>query len=309
MRIALLGATRRGHLFLEKLASLAPDAELLVFSFREEPWEPPFLDDLRALTLARGGQFFEAKQLGSPRWTPVWESAPVDLMLVVSWRYMLPPTVFRRPRLGTFVFHDSLLPEYRGFAPTVWALLNGEDHTGVTLFEIAESVDSGDVVDQQRVPIGPDDAIGVVLERVTEAYLQLLERNLGALLSGQAARRSQDEARATYTCKRLPEDNAIDWSAPTERIFNLIRAVSAPYPGAYTTLQGERLRVWAARRLVPERRYVGRVPGRVAEVRQGEGAVVLTGDGALLLTQVQRDGGPVVGAAEILNSPAQTLGR
>jgi methionyl-tRNA formyltransferase len=309
MRIALLCATRRGYRLLEKLASLAPDVELTVFSFREEPWEPPFLDDIRVLTLAHGGQFFEGKQLGSSRWAPIWESAAVDLMLAVSWRYMLPPSVFRRPRLGTFVFHDSLLPEYRGFAPTVWAILNGEDHTGVTLFEMAEAVDAGDIVDQQRVPIGPDDSIGIILEQVTEVYLQLLERNLNALMRGTAPRRPQDEARASYTCKRLPEDNVVDWSASTERVYNLIRAVSKPYPGAYTYLQGERLRVWAARRLTPERRYLGRVPGRVAEVRPSEGVVVLTGDGALLLTQIQRDGGPIVGAAEVLNSPSQTLGR
>jgi len=308
MRIALLCATRRGYRALEKLIACRPEVERVVFSFREEAWEPPFLDDIRRLTLESGGQFFEARQVGSHKLSSFWESTPVDLMLVVSWRTMIPPHVYRRPRLGAFVFHDSLLPEYRGFSPTVWAILNGEDHTGVTLFEIAEGVDSGDIVDQVRVPIGADDPIASVLERVTETYLALLERNLDRLLAGAAPRRPQDHARATYTCRRLPEDNRIDWSAPTVPVYNLVRAVSTPYPGAYTYLEGRRLRVWEVRRLPDAPCYVGRVAGRVVEVRRGEGSVVLTGDGALLLTRVQPEGGEAVCAADLLHSLGQTLG-
>jgi len=308
MRIALLCATRRGYLFLRRLIQCRPEAELAVFSFREEPWEPPFLDDIRALTEAHGGQFREAHQVGSQSLVSFWESTPLDLMLAASWRYLISPRIYRRPRRGTFVFHDSLLPEYRGFSPTVWAILNGEDHTGVTLFEIAEGVDSGDVVDQERVPIGPDDPIAVVLERVTQTYLTLLERNLDRLLAGTAPRRPQDHARASYTCRRLPEDNRIEWAASTDRIYNLVRAVSAPYPGAYTCLAGRQLRVWSARRMADAPRYVGRIPGRVVEVRPGEGSLVLTGDGALLLTQVQLEGGEAVCAADLLRSVGQTLG-
>ncbi|MGC8874797.1 MAG: methionyl-tRNA formyltransferase, partial [Chloroflexia bacterium] len=299
--------TRRGYRFLQKLLALKPDAELIVFSFREEPWEPPFMDDIRELAESRGHRFYEARNVGSRRWQVFWEATPVDLMLVVSWRYRVPPAVFRRPRKGTFVWHDALLPAYRGFSPTVWAILNGEDQTGATLFEMAEEIDSGDIVDQERVPIGPDDPIRVVMERVTEAYLVLLERNLAKLLAGTAPRHPQDPAQATYTCKRLPQDNRIDWSASTKQIYNLIRAVSAPYPGAFTYLDGHKMIVWAARRLEHAPRYVGRVPGRVVEVRPGEGSVVLTGDGALLLTEVQLEGMPPMCASEVLISLSQTL--
>ncbi len=307
MRIAVLCATRRGYRFLQKLLTLAPEAELVVFSFHEEPWEPPFLDEIRTLVEAQGHRFHEAKNVGGRRWRDFWETTPVDLMFVVSWRFLVPPEVFRRPRLGTFVWHDSLLPAYRGFSPTVWAILNGEDHTGVTLFEMAEEVDSGDIVDQERVPIGPDDPIRVVMERVTEAYLVLLERNLPLLIAGTAPRRPQDPSQATFTCKRLPQDNRIDWTAPTSQVYNLIRAVSAPYPGAYTYLDGRKLIVWEARRVPDAPRYVGRVPGRVVQVRPGEGALVLTGDGVLLLTQVQLEGMAPTCASEVLHSLSQTL--
>jgi len=308
VRIVLLCGTKRGYLFLKKVIELQPQTDLVVFSFREEPWEPRFLDDIREFTLASGGQFFEARHVGSKECRLFWESAPVDLMLMVNWRYMVPANIYCRPRLGTFVFHDSLLPEYRGFSPTVWAIINGEDHTGVTLFKITDEVDAGDIVDQELIPIARYDTIAMVTDRVTEAYLRLLERNFDRLISGNITLWPQDHSRATYTCKRTPDDNEIDWTLSSRRIYDLIRAVSTPYPGAYTYFSGRRMRVWSAQLISGYRRYVGRVPGRVVEVVPGKGSVVLTGNGALLLTLVQLDSHGPVSAADVLNSITHTLG-
>jgi methionyl-tRNA formyltransferase len=279
-----------------------------VCSFREEPWEPPFMDDLRAEAVAAGATFVETRRVGGQRWQRVVGATPPELMLAVHWRYLVPPAAAAAAR-GMYVFHDSLLPAYRGFAPTLWAIANGEPETGVTLFRAAAEVDAGDIVGQQAVPIGPDDTIATLFERVTEAYLRVLERHLPAIAAGSAVARPQDHARATYTCRWVPEDGLIDWSAPTKSVHDLIRAVTAPYPGAFTFLGGRRLRVWSARRPAEARRYVGRVPGRVIEVRRGEGSVVLTGDGALMLTRVQLDGDEPRCAAEVLDSLSHTLGR
>jgi methionyl-tRNA formyltransferase len=309
MRIALFCATRRGYRLLQKLAELLPDCGLLVFSFQEDPWEPRFLDDIRQLTLACGGQFYESRQVGAQKWDDLWASTPVDLMFAVSWRYIIPTHVFRRARSGAYVFHDSLLPAYRGFAPTVWAIINGEDHTGATLLEMAEDYDTGAIIGQQRVPIGPDDTIADLLERVTDTYLDLLEQHLPGLLAGTAPHVIQDESRVTYTARLLPDDFLIDWNWPTDRIYNLIRAATAPYAGACTTLDGQTLRIWSARRLDNPRRYVGRIPGRVVEIHPDTGSVVLTGDGALLITQVQPEGGDCVPAHQILNRISHTLGK
>jgi len=308
MRIALLAATNRGLTVLRKLHALAPAADLSVFSFREEPWEPPFLDSIRGETEGIGGTFFETRKVGDDKLARFWDSVAVDLMLAVSWRYMIPPEVYGRARLGAFVFHDSLLPAYRGFAPTAWAVINGEDHTGVTLFEISPEVDAGDIVDQQRVAIGPDETMSTIVERVTVAYLELLEKNLGDLLSGTSVRRPQDHARATYTCRRTPEDSQIDWNRTTRDVLNLIRGALAPYPGAFSFIGQRKLRIWAAQAPIPARAFIGRVPGRVAEIRPGGGVVVLTADGSLLLTQVQAEGGPIVDAETVLNSLTITLG-
>jgi len=309
MRIVLLCATHRGLLLLQKLRQLAPAAHLTVFSFRETPFEPPFFEAIQRQTLDFGGTFFEARRVGGEKLKSFWEDTPVDLMLMASWRYLVSPDVFKRPRLGAFVFHDSLLPAYRGFSPTCWAIINGEDHTGATLFEITERVDAGGIVAQERIPIGPVDPIATVMERVTAAYLRLLEQNLPALLDGSAPRMRQDDSKATYTCRRTPEDNLIDWNASARSILNLIRGVSAPYSGAHTLLEKRRLTIWAAQTPEPNHGYVGRVPGRVAEIRPGAGVVVLTGDGAVLLTRVQIEGGPATDAMEVLNSLSMTLGR
>lgn len=308
MRIALLCATGRGLRFLQKLIALQPDAELVVFSFREDAHEPPFLDAIRDTAGSAGAHFIETKNVASDKWRDFWDSTPLDLMLAVSWRYLIPAQIYQRPRRGTYIFHDSLLPAYRGFAPTVWALLNGAAQTGVTLFEIADAVDSGPIVGQLPVAIRPDDTIATVMDNVTAAYLHLLETHLSALLDGTAVKTPQDHRQATFTCRRLPADNRIDWTGPTERIYNLIRAVTRPYPGAFTTLNGEKLTVWGARRLPDFPPYIGRVPGRVVQ-HGDEGAIVLTGDGALLLTEVQLGDNEPVHAATVLNSLSLTLGR
>lgn len=228
-------------------------------------------------------------------------------MLVVSWRYMLPPAVYRRPRNSTFVFHDLLLPAYRGFAPTVWAIINGEDHTGVTLFEIAEAVDAGDIIDQQRISIDPSEMIADVMDRITQVYLLLLEKNLPFLISGSISRTPQNHVNATYTCKRNLEDNKIDWNTSSKQIYNLVRASAKPYSGAFAFLAGQELRIWSAKLLDDFRPYVGRIPGRVVEIRSGEGVVVLTIDAALLLLQVQLAGQEVTTADRVLTSISQTL--
>jgi methionyl-tRNA formyltransferase len=312
MHIVLLCATQRGYRFLDKLSQLTSEHRLTVFSFPETGWEPLYLDAIRQLTEERGGVFIQAQQVGATFLEQFWETAEVDLMLVVSWRYLIPKRVYQKARLGAFVFHDSLLPAYRGFSPTVWAIINGEDHTGVTLFEMAEEVDSGDIVDQEWVPIGEEETIAQVMERVTETYLTVLERNYPALIAGTAPRTPQNHAEASYTCKRIPSDNWINWKRPAHKIYNLIRATTHPYTGAFTLFEKKRLYIWEAQLLSDERHYVGSIPGRVVEILPRKGVVVLTGEGQLMLTKVQllenEVLGEIVTADKILDSLGMTLG-
>ena len=308
MHIVLLCATNRGLRFLKALIRLYDGCKITVFSFSEEPNEPRFFDAIRDSSLNAGATFIEARSLGNPRHQEFFEKNPIDLLLAVSWRYMVPPTIYQSARLGAYVFHDSLLPKYRGFSPTVWAIINGEDHTGVTLFKMSEAVDAGPVVDQKKIPIGPDDTIPTVLENVTLAYLELLEKNHRVLMDNTVTLQEQNHSLATYTCRRIADDNQINWSLSASKIFNLIRAVTAPYPGAYTFLNGRRIYIWAAERLRPTKKYIGNIPGRVVEVVADRGVIVLTGDEPLLVTLVQYEGDVITNAVNVLNRQTYTLG-
>jgi methionyl-tRNA formyltransferase len=285
---------------------LAPSSQLLVFCFREESHEPPFIDAIRQLVTDHGGLFVETRKLGSDQHQELWRNPP-DILFAVSWRFMIPLSVFEVPRLGSYVFHDSMLPAYRGFSPTVWAMLNGEKSTGVTLFKMAEEVDSGDIIAQEPVKIGPDETIADVMEHVTKTYLEILERNFEALIQGRAIIRQQKHSEATFTCRRLPQDNRINWAGSAREIFNLIRAVTRPYSGAYCFWNGSKLTIYGAKRLMDFQKYVGRIPGRVVEIRKGEGVVVLAGEGAILLTEVQLESEPSQRADAILKSISITL--
>src|SRR5258707_12155939 len=194
MHIALFVATQRGHLVLQHIHQMFPTIQTTVFSFKEEPWEPPFLENIHHETLAHKGQFFETKNIASSRLKPFWQNTEIDLILAIGWRYMIPSEICERARLGTYIIHDSLLPTYRGFSPTVWSIINVETVTGATLFAAVPEVDAGDIVAQIQVPIGDDDPISTVMERVTQAYLVLVDNNLPSLLNGTAQLTAQDHS-------------------------------------------------------------------------------------------------------------------
>lgn len=303
-RILILCATERGRLFLERLTTLLPSADLTVCTFKEESWEPPFFESIKDFSRKSGHVFISCRDVAKH---DIFAGGDFDLMFAVSWRYLVPHSVFGRIRRGAYVFHDSLLPKYRGFSPTVWAILNGERETGVTLFEMADDVDSGKIVDQMRIEIGPDEYIGAVMMRVTDAYLTLLERHIAGLINGGVPKSLQDESAATYVCKRLPDDSRIDWGQSAARVFDLIRAVSHPYSGAFTFLNGRKMTIWSASRPSDTRCYVGVVPGRICQCIRGQGVSVFAADRPLFIREAQLEGESVVTADQLLDGTSLRL--
>jgi methionyl-tRNA formyltransferase len=187
-------------------------------------------------------------------------------------------------------------------------MINGERYTGISIHAISPGLDAGNILFQQAVEIGPADTVTDLYEKLNAVQRGQLAVAVARYLAGDAGV-VQDEREATYCCSRTPEDGEIDWSAPTAAIRNLIRALTPPYPGAFTYLAGEPLRVWKAEPAAGARRYQGRVPGRVVSVSRKEGYVeVLTGDGVLRVFEVQIDGGPRQPAAAVISSVRSTLG-
>ena len=176
--------------------------------------------------------------------------AQPEFIFSFYYRHMLPTDVLALAPRGAYNMHGSLLPKYRGRVPTNWAVLNGETETGATLHEMSVKPDAGAIIGQTSVPILPDDTAQQVFDKVTVAAEQTLWRVLPALLAGDAPRLPNDIAKGSYYTGRKPEDGRIDWSAPAERVYNLVRAVAPPYPGAFTDIGDERF-VVARARLAP----------------------------------------------------------
>jgi methionyl-tRNA formyltransferase len=306
-RIIILSAGRRGIIVSARLLSAVPEAEFVLVSFREESWEPAFFDDVRQLAMSHRFEFVQSRTLARHAANPAL-AAPFDLLLAIGWRYVIPREFYGRARMGAYLFHDSLLPSRRGFAPSVWAMLQGDEWTGATLLQMTEGVDEGDIVAQVRVPIRAEDDISILMDRVTAAYCDIAVANIRLLLAGTAPLRPQEHSQATYGCKRLPEDNRISWKAGRTNIYNLIRACAYPYPGAFAFWMGNRIRIWSAEPPGKNiKHYSGIVPGRVVEIARSEGVRVLAGDGPLLIRQVQLDGGAAVSADSLVRTLSSTF--
>jgi methionyl-tRNA formyltransferase len=199
---------------------------------------------------------------------------------------MLAEEILRLPPLGAYNLHGSLLPAYRGRCPVNWVLLQGETRTGVTLHHMVRRADAGDIVGQRAVTIDPEDTALTLYGKLCAAAGILLDELLPLLKAGKAPRIPQDIGRGSYFGGRKPEDGRIDWRWPAGRIYNLVRAVTDPYPGAFGILpDGSRLLVWQARPLATAAGEAAPLPGRI-EIAGGD-VLVGTGQGKLQLIDVE----------------------
>jgi methionyl-tRNA formyltransferase len=169
-----------------------------------------------------------------------------DLIVVIGWYYFIPQSIMKLPPKGVIGIHASLLPKYRGNAPLVWAMINGETETGVSLFYIEKGVDEGDIIGQKSFTISEQDYIADVLQKASDASVELLRENLPLISADKADRLSQDHTLATIFPKRSPEDGLINWEWETKKIKDFIRAQSKPYPGAFTIINNKKLIIWQA---------------------------------------------------------------
>ena len=312
MRVALFGGKNRGSAILNKLLELQQQV-VGVFYFEEDPHEKIWYEKMQDVAVRRGISSFNHTTTSKWDLTQILRNLRPEIMFVVSWRYRIERAQYSIPPRGCVVFHDSLLPKYRGFAPMNWAIINGEKRTGVTMFYIANEIDSGDIIAQKATDITADDDAKTLDEKLTRLYIDLLVENLPLLADGSASRTPQDHSEATYTCKRIPEDGLIDWKASAEQVRNLVRALTDPCPGAYTFMrhgkQMRKLYIWRTSLDNDIRNYVGCVPGRVVEIFVGKGIKVLTGSGTLVVEIVSlEEDTRKVRADQVVRSIKATLG-
>ncbi|WP_404995049.1 formyltransferase [Cupriavidus pauculus] len=211
----------------------------------ENIWFARVADTAAELNLS----FLYGEDPSDPALADAVRTAQPDVIFSFYYRAMIPADVLAIAPSGAFNMHGSLLPKYRGRVPVNWAVLHGETETGATLHAMEAKPDAGYIVDQTSVPILPDDTAGQVFEKVTVAAEQTLWRALPAMMAGQTPRRPNRLADGSYFSGRKPEDGRIDFNQPAAAVYNLVRAVAPPYPGAFTELGGRRFVVAQARRL------------------------------------------------------------
>lgn len=295
-RIAAFAYSDTGHACLEHLLRQRENV-VFVATHRDAPDEKPWFPSVADLARANGVEPVVMENPLDPQAVARVRAARPDLLFSFYYRKVLPDEILEVPPLGAWNVHGSLLPKYRGRAPVNWAVLKGETRTGATLHAMTGRADRGPILDQEEVPIGPDDTAIDVQRRVTDAAVRVLARNLEDLKAGRAKPVAQDESLASRFGRRRPEDGRIDWTRPAKEVHDLVRAVTHPYPGAFTDLFGPRTFVWRTR--VPGLAAHDAFPGQV-RAEDGRLYVACGDDRYVELLRLQTEGGAEEDAAPFL---------
>lgn len=252
-----------------------------VFTYEDDPGENTWFHSVKDLAVTNGLPVFTPEGVKDAKTLKLLKELAPELVFSFYYRHILPEEVLCLPRLGAFNMHGSLLPKYRGRACVNWAIIKGESETGATLHWMTPQADEGDMVAQKRVPIGEKDTARDVMLRIAEAAEELIRENLHLLEAGKASRTPQDHDAATCFGGRRPEDGLIDWNAAAKDIANLVRAVTRPYPGAFSYLKGKKVFIWEA---VPVDDTTKTPAGKVITVKP---LVVATGRGLLRIDDAE----------------------
>ncbi len=249
---------------------------------------------VKQAALERGLTVLQPATLKDPSFLAELSDLKPDLIVVVAFR-ILPPEVFTLPPLGTLNLHASLLPKYRGAAPINWAIIHGEEQTGVTTFFIRQAVDTGSILLQARVRIGPDETAGELHDTLAAVGAEIVLHTVRLIEAGKPRTHDQDDTHATNAPKIFTRDCRIDWSKSAGTVHNFIRGLS-PLPTAWT-MHGERT-IKIYRSQVSKSAKRGK-PGTVLHAT-GDSLLVGTGDGVVTVLELQQEGRRRMTASEFL---------
>lgn len=231
--------------------------------------------------------------LKSPAARQAIAAAEADAMIVAAYGLILPQDILAIPRLGCINIHASLLPRWRGAAPIQRAILAGDTETGITIMQMDEGLDTGDMLLRRAIPIGADETSGELHDRLAALGAQMVNEVLNAL-NTRPTPVKQDNAQANYAAKISKDEAMIDWHEDANTIHRKIRAFN-PFPGAVTVLAGERIKLWRAQPVA----LTDGAPGTVCRSPAGP-LVIASGKGALNILELQRAGGKRLAAAQFL---------
>ncbi len=211
---------------------------------------------VKTFAAARGLKILQPEKLKNPDFIAQLKALNADLQIVVAFR-MLPEVVWNMPPMGTLNLHGSLLPQYRGAAPINWAIINGEKETGVTTFRLKHEIDTGDILMQEKIPLGENETAGELHDKMKAIGAELLVKTIKGLAANDLKNLNQ-ECFESGTLKHAPklfsQTCTIDWNDNCEKIFNLIKGLS-PYPGALTKLSDKTLKIYSSTKEVTQHEH------------------------------------------------------
>jgi len=264
-----------------------------VFTHQDSPNENVYFRSVAKLCATHGIAAYVPDQIDHPLWQKrIAEIAP-DFIFSFYYRDLIPNSILSLATRGAINMHGSLLPRYRGRAPLNWVLVNGEAYTGLTLHHMVEKADAGDIVGQCKVSIDDADTAQTLQQKMAVAAAALLQEQLPLLAADKATRTAQDESLATYCGRRTPADGYINWQQPARAVRNLVRAVTQPYPGAFTYAGDRKILVWAASIATATH---NKEPGTILAENP---LTVACAEGAITIDAGQIDGGIYVSGAQL----------
>jgi UDP-4-amino-4-deoxy-L-arabinose formyltransferase/UDP-glucuronic acid dehydrogenase (UDP-4-keto-hexauronic acid decarboxylating) len=218
-----------------------------VFTHEDDPGENCWFGSVKNWAQQKNIAIYTTEEVSSPQWIEKIAAVNPDIIFSFYYRKMICREILDLPKVGAFNLHGSYLPDYRGRCPVNWVIIKGEKKTGVTLHYMIDKPDAGDIVGQKAVVIDFEDTAKSLYDKLCLAANDLLDDLLPLIKSGQIPRQKQDLKAGSYYGGRRPEDGRIDWEKPADEIYNLIRGVTRPYPGAYAlTENNEKIIVWWA---------------------------------------------------------------
>ncbi|MFH1715082.1 MAG: methionyl-tRNA formyltransferase [Elusimicrobiota bacterium] len=232
-----------------------------------------------------GLKIFQPEDLKSEETLRVIKDADPDALVIIAYGYKLNKNILSIPKYGSINIHFSLLPDYRGASPAAWAIVNGETKTGVTGFILNEMIDAGGILCQEEVNIDDNDSRETLMVKLIDKGLVILPKTLEKLVNGDKGKK-QGKKDVMYARKLKKEDGLIDWSLSNVDLNNRIRAF-APWPGAYTYLNGSILKFFGAS---CDKGQKGETPGRVLDINKEKGMRVQCGKGAIWIQEAQFPG-------------------
>ena len=240
---------------------------------------------VKECALAHGIEVFQPVKVKEPENIEVLRKHQPDIIIVAAFGQIVPKSILDMPKYGCINIHASLLPKYRGAAPIQWAVINGEDVTGVTIMRMNEGIDTGDMIAKKTVRLAEDETGGSLFDKLAQVGAQLCVETMDIIEAGKAEYMPQNNEEATHTSMIRKELGLIDWNKSAVEIERLIRGLNQ-WPSAYTNLSGKTFKIWKAKVVSEENTYE---PGCICRIDKA-GMYVQTGKGILLLTEVQMEG-------------------